>query len=130
MDEVIENTGYDEVSLVSLSSGDYSRIDELVAEIAERHGSDVAISLPSLRLDEHSVNLVDALPGRRKSGLTFAPEAASPRMQRVINKHIPEDELLSTAELAFSRGWTGLKLYFMMGLPTEDRRGRRLYQSS
>jgi radical SAM family uncharacterized protein len=120
VDEVIQNTGYDEVSLVSLSSGDYSRIDELVAGVAEKHGNDVAISLPSLRLDEHSLNLVGSLPGRRKSGLTFAPEAGSPRMQRVINKHIPENELLETAQMAFSRGWTGLKLYFMMGLPTEQ----------
>jgi radical SAM superfamily enzyme YgiQ (UPF0313 family) len=119
VDEVIDATGYDEVSLVSLSSGDYSRIDELVAGVAARHGDDIAISLPSLRLDERSVNLVAALPGRRKSGLTFAPEAASPRLQRVINKHIPEDEILATAALAFSRGWTGLKLYFMLGLPTE-----------
>jgi radical SAM family uncharacterized protein len=119
VDEIIESTGYDEVSLVSLSSGDYTHIDELVAGIAGRHGDDIAISLPSLRLDEHSVRLVEALPGRRKSGLTFAPEAGSPRMQRVINKHIPEDELLSTAALAFSRGWPGLKLYFMLGLPTE-----------
>ena len=119
VDEIIDNTGYDEVSLVSLSSGDYSRIDELVAAIASRHGNDTAISLPSLRLDEHSVHLVEALPGRRKSGLTFAPEAASPRLQGVINKQIPEEELLSTAGLAFSRGWTGLKLYFMLGLPTE-----------
>ncbi len=119
VDELIQNTGYDEISLVSLSSGDYSHIDELVAEIVRRHGSDVAISLPSLRLDEHSLNLVEALPGRRKSGLTFAPEAASPRLQRVINKHIPEAELLETAAMAFERGWTGLKLYFMMGLPTE-----------
>jgi radical SAM superfamily enzyme YgiQ (UPF0313 family) len=119
IDELIQNCGYDEVSLVSLSSGDYSRIDELVAAIAQKHGQDLSISLPSLRLDEHSVRLVDSLPSRRKSGLTFAPEAASPRLQRVINKHIPEDELLATASFAFERGWTGLKLYFMLGLPTE-----------
>lgn len=119
IDEILQNTGYDEVSLVSLSSGDYSRIDDLLAEITHRYGSNVAISLPSLRLDEHSVSLVDALPGRRKSGLTFAPEAASPRLQRVINKYIPEDELLAAAGLAFTRGWSGLKLYFMLGLPTE-----------
>ena len=119
IDEVLQNTGYDEVSLVSLSSGDYSRIGELVAEIVHRHGNGVTISLPSLRLDERSVQLVDALPGKRKGGLTFAPEAASPRLQRVINKHIPEDELLAAAALAFTRGWSGLKLYFMLGLPTE-----------
>jgi len=119
VDEVIQNTGYDEISLVSLSSGDYSHIEELLAGITDSHGNDVAISLPSLRLDERSVSLVDTLPGRRKSGLTFAPEAASPRLQRVINKHIPEDELLAAAGLAFARGWNGLKLYFMLGLPTE-----------
>jgi len=119
VDEVLQNTGYDEVSLVSLSSGDYSGIDALLSEINRRHGSDIAVSLPSLRLDEHSVCLVDALPGRRKSALTFAPEAASPRLQRVINKYIPEDELLTAAGLAFARGWSGLKLYFMLGLPTE-----------
>jgi len=117
--EILQNTGYDEVSLVSLSSGDYSGIDGLLAEIARSHGRDVAVSLPSLRLDENSVRLVDALPGRRKSGLTFAPEAASPRLQRVINKYIPENELLAAAGLAFERGWTGIKLYFMLGLPTE-----------
>ena len=120
VDEILHNTGYDEVSLVSLSSGDYSGIDEVLTGITRSHGSDVTISLPSLRLDERAVCLVDALPGRRKSGLTFAPEAASPRLQRVINKHIPEDELLAAAGLAFARGWRGLKLYFMLGLPTES----------
>lgn len=119
VDEILQNTGYDEISLVSLSSGDYSRIEELLAELTHRYGSSITISLPSLRLDEHSVRLVDALPGRRKSGLTFAPEAASPRLQRVINKHIPEEELLAAAKLAFARGWSGIKLYFMLGLPTE-----------
>jgi radical SAM family uncharacterized protein len=119
VDELIRNTGHDEISLVSLSSGDYSRIDELVAAIAAKYGSSLAVSLPSLRLDEHAVNLVDSLPNRRKSGLTFAPEAGSPRLQKVINKHIPEEELLAAAESAFRRGWTGLKLYFMLGLPTE-----------
>jgi radical SAM family uncharacterized protein len=117
--DIISNTGYDEISLVSLSSGDYSRIDELVADIGQKYGSNLAISLPSLRLDEHSVRLVDSLPNRRKSGLTFAPEAGSPRLQKVINKHIPEEELLDTARSAFERGWLGLKLYFMLGLPTE-----------
>jgi radical SAM family uncharacterized protein len=117
--ELLENTGYDEVSLVSLSTGDYSQIDALVADITANYGSQVALSLPSLHLDTHSVKLVDSLPGRRKSGLTFAPEAGSERLQRVINKHIPQEELLATAALAFERGWTTLKLYFMLGLPTE-----------
>ena len=117
--EIIKNCGYDEISLVSLSTGDYSKIDELVADITAKYGSQIALSLPSLHLDAHSVKLVDSLPGRRKSGLTFAPEAGSDRLQRVINKHIPEDELLATAALAFERGWTSLKLYFMLWLPTE-----------
>ncbi len=117
--DIIENCGYDEMSLVSLSTGDYSQIDELVAEITAKYGNQVALSLPSLHLDTHSVKLIDSLPGRRKSGLTFAPEAGSERLQRVINKHIPESELLATAALAFERGWTTLKLYFMLGLPTE-----------
>ena len=117
--EIIENCGYDEMSLVSLSTGDYSQIDELVADITQTYGSQIALSLPSLHLDAHSVKLVDSLPGRRKSGLTFAPEAGSARLQRVINKHIPEEELLATAAMAFERGWTTLKLYFMLGLPTE-----------
>jgi radical SAM superfamily enzyme YgiQ (UPF0313 family) len=119
IDELLENTGYDEVSLVSLSTGDYSQIDSLVADITAKYGSQIALSLPSLHLDAHSIKLVDSLPGRRKSGLTFAPEAGSERLQRVINKHIPQEELLETAALAFERGWTTLKLYFMLGLPTE-----------
>ncbi|MGA3094337.1 MAG: TIGR03960 family B12-binding radical SAM protein [Dehalococcoidales bacterium] len=117
--EIMENCGYDEMSLVSLSTGDYSEIDELVADITRQYGPQLALSLPSLHLDTHSVKLVDSLSGRRKSGLTFAPEAGSARLQRVINKHIPEEELLATAALAFERGWTKLKLYFMLGLPTE-----------
>jgi len=117
--EIIENCGYDEMSLVSLSTGDYSQIDDLVSDITRAYSSQIALSLPSLHLDAHSVKLVDSLPGRRKSGLTFAPEAGSARLQRVINKHIPEEEVLATAAMAFERGWTTLKLYFMLGLPTE-----------
>ncbi len=119
VDELLESTGYDEVSLVSLSTGDYSEIDALVADITNRYGEKVALSLPSLHLDAHAVKLVDSLPGRRKTGLTFAPEAGSQRLQKVINKNIPESELLATSALAFERGWTALKLYFMLGLPTE-----------
>jgi len=117
---ITENSGYDEVSLVSLSSGDYSQIDTLVADINTKYGTKLALSLPSLHIDAHAIKLVDNLPGRRKSGLTFAPEAGSARLQRVINKHIPEENLLATAALAFERGWTALKLYFMLGLPTES----------
>ena len=118
--ELLANCGYDEVSLVSLSTSDYPRLNELVASIAQRYGSqNLALSLPSLRINNASVKLIDSLPRRRKSGLTFAPEAGSERLQRVINKYTSSDELMETATAAFSRGWTNLKLYFMLGLPTE-----------
>ena len=118
--EIIDNTGYDEIALVSLSTSDYHAIDELVAKMVERYGSrNIALSLPSLRTVVDSVKLIDSLPTRRKSGLTFAPEAGSQRLQKVINKCIPEQEVLDTVSAAFERGWKSLKLYFMLGLPTE-----------
>jgi radical SAM family uncharacterized protein len=116
--ELITNCGYDEVSLVSLNTSDYAGIDELVTSLSQ-HYPNLTVSLPSLRVDSFSVKLVDSLPSRRKTGLTFAPEAGSDRLRRIINKNVPEDELLATAEAAFARGWTSLKLYFMLGLPTE-----------
>jgi radical SAM family uncharacterized protein len=120
VDKLVSNCGYDEVSLVSLSTSDYSGIDRLVTSIAQRYSNkNLAVSLPSLRLNQHTVKLVESLPTRRKTGLTFAPEAASQRLQRVINKNTPEEELVETAAAAFERGWTNLKLYFMLGLPTE-----------
>ncbi|MDV2988955.1 MAG: TIGR03960 family B12-binding radical SAM protein [Dehalogenimonas sp.] len=119
-DAIIHNCGYDEISLLSLSTSDYEGIETLVAELGERYrGRHLAISLPSLRVTPGSVSLVESLPEKRRSGLTFAPEAASPRLGRVINKVIPEEELLTTAAAAFNRGWTTLKLYYMLGLPTE-----------
>jgi len=118
--EIINNCGYDEISLVSLSTSDYFEIDRLIGEIVERYGKqNIALSLPSLRLMVDSVKLIDSLPTSRKSGLTFAPEAGSQRLQRVINKCIPEEEVLDTVTAAFERGWKNLKLYFMLGLPTE-----------
>ena len=119
INSIVLNSGYDEISLVSLSSGDYSQIDELVSAITNKYGSSIALSLPSLHIDAHTLELVANLPSRRKSGLTFAPEAGSERLQKVINKHINEDELLNTIALAFDKGWTTIKLYFMIGLPTE-----------
>lgn len=119
-DDIIQKTGYDEISLLSLSTSDYPGIETLVAELAERYqGKHIAISLPSLRVTPSSVALVESLPEKRKSGLTFAPEAASPRLQRVINKVIPDEEIIATTQAAFDHGWTGLKLYYMLGLPTE-----------
>ena len=116
--ELITNCGYNEVSLVSLSTSDYPGIDKLVASLSH-HYPNVALSLPSIRIDSSSVKLVDSLPSQRKTGLTFAPETGSERLRRIINKSIPEDELLQTATAAFERGWTSLKLYFMLGLPIE-----------
>ncbi len=116
--ELITNCGYSEVSLVSLSTGDYPHIDELVASLSRRYHN-LALSLPSLYIDSFSVELMDSLPSHKKTGLTFAPEAGSERLRQIINKNISEDELLKTAAAAFERGWTGLKLYFMLGLPGE-----------
>jgi len=116
--QLISNCGYNEVSLVSLSTSDYADIDKLVASLSHYYDN-LTLSLPSLRIDNFSVKLMDSLPSRRRTGLTFAPEAGSERLRRIINKSTAEDEILKTAAAAFSRGWTGLKLYFMLGLPTE-----------
>ena len=118
--EIIANCGYDEISLVSLSTSDYTGIDELVTRLSRNYPR-LALSLPSLRLDDFSVKLVGSLPTRSRSGLTFAPEAGSERLRRAINKGLTEDSLLETATTAFERGWINLKLYFMVGLPTETR---------
>ncbi len=117
--ELITNCGYSEVSLVSLSTSDYPHIDELVASLSH-HYPDLALSLPSLYINSFSVKLMDFLASHKKTGLTFAPEAGSERLRRIINKDVSEDELLKTAAAAFDRGWTGLKLYFMLGLPGEN----------
>jgi len=116
--ELIANCGYNEVSLVSLSSSDYPGIEELVAGLA-RNYKNLALSLPSLRIDSFSLKLMESLPSRRKTGLTFAPEAGSERLRRLINKGITEEQILETAAAAFARGWRSLKLYFMLGLPGE-----------
>jgi radical SAM family uncharacterized protein len=116
--ELINNCGYNEVSLVSLSSSDYHGIEELVASLASNY-KNLALSLPSLRIDSFSVKLMESLPSRRKTGLTFAPEAGSERLRRIINKSVSEEQILETAAAAFSRGWRSLKLYFMLGLPSE-----------
>jgi len=112
------NCGYDEVSLVSLSSGDYKGIDLLVKSLTELN-PDVSLSLPSLHINSFSLELVEAFSGRKKMGLTFAPEAGSERLRRVINKNLTEQEIMDTFAAVFEKGWTSLKLYFMIGLPTE-----------
>ena len=120
-EDLLANCGYNEVSLVSLSSSDYHGVAELVDNLVYRFRNDhLTISLPSLHLDESSVRLVEALSARRKTGMTFAPEAGSTRLQKCINKRISEKTLVQTAAAVFAKGWTNLKLYFMMGLPAES----------
>ncbi len=115
------DTGYEEISLMSLSSADYSRIRELVSRLVERLGRDgVAVSLPSLRVDSFSVGLAKEVQKGRKTGLTFAPEAGTQRLRNVINKGVTREDLLAAASAAFSAGWDAIKLYFMIGLPTEE----------
>jgi radical SAM family uncharacterized protein len=118
--DLIDNCGYDELSLLSLSTSDYPKIEELVGALADRHKRKrVTISLPSLRLDTFSVALADALGGRKKTGFTFAPEAGNPRLRNVINKHLSDEALMETIQMTLDKGWSSLKLYFMVGLPTE-----------
>ncbi|MFO7974648.1 MAG: TIGR03960 family B12-binding radical SAM protein [Candidatus Hydrogenedentota bacterium] len=120
LDDIIRETGYEETSLVSLSTCDYSKAEALVRQAATRAAAaDMSVSLPSLRLDTFAVELADRVTDIRRSGLTFAPEAATPRLRALINKWIPDEDLFNTAEEVFRRGWKHLKLYFMIGLPTE-----------
>lgn len=115
-----DNTGYDEVSLSSLSSSDYSKIVELLDKLNKwTKDEKVSISLPSLRVDGFTDDIMNKIKTVRKSGLTFAPEAGSQRLRDVINKNVKEEELLSTCSTAFAGGWSTVKLYFMIGLPTE-----------
>ncbi len=118
--ELLQNTGYEEIALTSLSSADYSRIEELLEELEDKHFPwPLAISLPSLRVDSFSVSLAEKLEKRGRTGLTFAPEAGSQRLRDVINKKVTEADILEVAEATYSRGWHRLKFYFMIGLPTE-----------
>jgi len=121
----IEQTGFDEVSLTSLSTTDYSLIEEVLQRLKRRFaGTGVAVSIPSLRVDNFSVDLARLLSDRgsgasKKTSLTFAPEAGTQRLRDVINKNVDEQQLLDTVAYAFESGWNRLKLYFMIGLPTE-----------
>jgi radical SAM family uncharacterized protein len=121
VDQIVANTGYEEIALLSLSSSDYSQIERLVQELVVRHGnSHLSISLPSLRIDSVSVDLMDQLQATgRRSSFTFAPEAATERLRGVINKPIAGEDLLAVAEAVYSRGWKTVKLYFMIGHPTQ-----------
>lgn len=113
-------TGYEEISLTSLSTADHSQLEEVLRRLARRfEGAGVAISVPSLRVDSFTLSLARLLGSGRRSGLTFAPEAGSQRLRDAINKNVTEEELLTTVSAAFGGGWRRLKLYFMLGLPTE-----------
>ena len=115
-----ENTGYDEISLTSLSTSDHGQLEELLDDMLEWTGKEhVSMSLPSLRIDNFSQSLVEKTSRVRKSGLTFAPEAGTQRLRDVINKNVTMEEIEKTCTLAFDAGYTSVKLYFMMGLPTE-----------
>ncbi len=121
VDEMIQQAGFEEVSFLSLSSSDYTYVEELVRRTMERHGAKkLSIGLPSLRIESFSVDLMELLEqGRRRSGFTFAPEAATDRLRDVINKPISSQEMLQTAEEVYRRGWTTIKMYFMIGHPTQ-----------
>lgn len=117
---LMDNTGYEELSLTSLSTGDYSHFLDLtdtLLKAAEENRTNIA--LPSLRLDSFNLDLINRVQKQRKSSFTFAPEAGTQRMRDVINKNITEEDLLSSVRLAFNNGWSSLKLYFMIGLPLE-----------
>ena len=126
--KLVDATGYDEISLTSLSSADYSCLQHLVDELMEDFKNEkVSFSLPSLRIDSFSIELAHKLQQVRKSGLTFAPEAGTQRLRDVINKGVTEENLLTACAAAFEKGWKSVKLYFMMGLPTEtdEIKGKR-----
>ena len=118
--EMLEDSGHNEITLSSLSTSDYRELKELTDEMipycADHH---VGLSVPSLRADNFSRELMQKLQTQRKSGLTFAPEAGTQRLRDVINKNLTEEEILTTCQIAFSGGWSNVKLYFMLGLPTE-----------
>lgn len=118
--EIVKNTGYEEISLLSLSSSDYPEIERLVNLLTEEFSKElVSFSLPSLRADNFSLSLAEKISKVRKSGLTFAIESGSERLRKVINKGLREEDFLETLEIAFQKGWNNIKLYFMLGLPTE-----------
>ena len=119
-EKLVEKTGYENISLTSLSSCDYSQLEPLISELINRYEEDkIGVSLPSLRLDSFSIDVLKEIEKVRKTGLTFAPEAGSQRLRDVINKGINEEDLTTAVGYAFKEGWSTIKLYFMIGLPTE-----------
>ncbi|NLY44877.1 MAG: TIGR03960 family B12-binding radical SAM protein [Tissierella sp.] len=119
-EKLVQSTGYEDVSLSSLSTCDYSQLQLLVSSLMGEFGDrNVGVSLPSLRLDSFSIDILKEIEKVRKSGLTFAPEAGSQRLRDVINKGVNEEDLVNAVTYAFNEGWSRIKLYFMIGLPTE-----------
>ena len=119
--QLVDNTGYNEISLVSLSSADYSCLAPMVHDMIDEFKDDrVSVSLPSLRIDSFCVAIAKEIQAVRKSGLTFAPEAGSQKMRDVINKGVTEEDLMNAVGAAFESGWNSVKLYFMIGLPFEN----------
>ncbi len=120
VDQVVRNTGFEEIGLLSLSSSDYTHVKRLVREIGDRWGAQgLSIGLPSLRIETMSADLMDALRDTRRSGFTLAPEAATEKMRAIINKFVPDAQVLETAREIYKRGWRTIKLYFMIGHPSE-----------
>jgi radical SAM family uncharacterized protein len=116
----IKSTGFEELALLSLSSSDYTNVLELVTKVGEKFGgTHLKVSLPSLRIESVSIDLMEKLKDSRSGGFTLAPEAATERMRRIINKFIPDDEIINTTREIYRRGWTTIKLYFMIGHPSE-----------
>ena len=116
---ILASSGYDELSLLSLSTADHSEIGPMVEALRREFGERLAIALPSLRVDSFSVRLAAAASGPGRRNITFAPEAGTQRLRDVINKPTTDEDLLAAVETAFAHGWTNVKLYFMVGLPTE-----------
>jgi radical SAM family uncharacterized protein len=120
VDRLIKSTGYEEISLASLSTSDYTQLNRLVQELISKYGEKgIGLSLPSLRIDSFSLDLIKEIQKVRKTGLTFAPEAGTQRLRDVINKGVTEADLLDSVGAAFESGYNAVKLYFMIGLPTE-----------
>ena len=120
VDKIISSTGFEELSLTSLSTMDYSEIGTLVNQLVSKYEKDnIGVSLPSLRLDSFSIDVVKEIQKIKKTGLTFAPEAGTQRLRDVINKGVSDENILETYNSIFAQGWSRVKLYFMIGLPTE-----------
>lgn len=120
IEEIIEKTGFEEISLLSLSSSDYVYVNELAQTVKDTYaGSGLSLTLPSLRIESTSAELLDKIGDTRRSGFTFAPEAATEHMRNKINKYVPDEQVLQTARDVYSRGWRTIKFYFMIGHPDE-----------